>query len=91
MALVLIVLAFASLVRPALASNILYRLTIGVTGLVSVITGIEAFGVTVPGLSHVVALLPGAALGLAWVTPAAAAFGLGLLLTACCPTAHGRP
>ena len=83
-------LAFASLVRPALTSNILYRLTIGVTGLVSVITGIEAFGVTVPGLSHIVALLPGAALGLAWVTPATAAFGLGLLLTTCCPTVHGR-
>ena len=90
-ALVLIVLAFASLVRPALTSTVLYRLTIGVTGLVSVTTGIEAFGVTIPGLSHIVALLPGSAQGLAWVTPAATAIILGWLLTARFPAVHGRP
>ena len=89
--LVLIVLAFASLVRPALTSTVLYRLTIGVTGLVSVLTGIEAFGVTIPGLSHIVALLPGSAQGLAWVTPAATAIILGWLLTARFPAVHGRP
>ena len=91
MALVLIVLAFASLVRPALTSTVLYRLTIGVTGLVSVITGIEAFGVIIPGLSHIVALLPGSTQGLAWVTPAATAIILGWLLTARFPAVHGRP
>lgn len=90
-ALVLIVLAFASLVRPALTSTVLYRLTVGVTGLVSVTTGIEAFGVTVPGLSHIVALLPGSAQGLAWVTPATTAIILGWLLTARFPAVHGRP
>lgn len=81
-AIVLIVLALASLARPSLVhSKGLYRLTILTTGVVSVTMGLEAFGVTVPGLSPAVASLPWAGLGLAWVTPAAAAFLLGLLLS----------
>lgn len=80
LALVLIVLALFTFAVPRLgAMPKLYPVTMLVTGVVSVTLALEGCGLRVPGLSDVLALLPWAASGLGWVTPAAAAALLTIL------------
>lgn len=70
-AIVLIVLGLLTLASKRLLSlKALYPATVVATGIFSVLAGVEAFGVRVPGLSDFADALPFAAHGLEWILPA---------------------
>ena len=47
----------------------MYRLTVLLTGAVSIVYALEGAGISVPVLSQLFALLPGYGLGLGWILP----------------------
>lgn len=84
-AIVLIVLGLLSLASKRLLTlKALYPAAVVATGIFSVLAGVEAFGVRVPGLSDFADELPFAANGLEWIVPAfvGAVIGAGLSVLA---------
>lgn len=85
LAIVLIALALLQLAWKGLGRRLwVYRGAMLMTGVVAVVSGVEAFGLTVPGLSALCAALPWAGIGLNWITPALAGAAAGL----CVPPAR---
>lgn len=81
-AIALIVLGLIELFAPKLEQlRAVYPSVMVLTGIFSVLSGIEAAGFKVPGLSDLAASLPFAEAGLAWVLPAAAGFAIGAALS----------
>lgn len=84
-AIVLIVLGLLTLASKRLLSlRAVYPATVMMTGIFSVLAGIEVFGIRVPGLSDFADTLPFAQNGLEWIVPAliglAAGAGLSVVL-----------
>ena len=85
-AIVLIVLGLLSLAsRRLLTLRAFYPATIVMTGIFSVLAGIEAFGIRVPVLSDFADTLPFAENGLEWMLPALIGTILGAALSAVLP------
>lgn len=81
-AIALIVLGLIELLFPKLDRlRAVYPTVMILTGIFSVLSGIEAAGFKVPGLSEAAASLPFAEAGLAWVLPAAAGFVIGAAIS----------
>ena len=85
-AIVLIVLGLLTLAsKRLLALKALYPSTVVATGIFSVLAGVEAFGLRVPGLSDFADTLPFAAHGLEWILPALVGMILGAGLSVFAP------
>lgn len=85
-AIVLIVLGLLTLAsKRLLALKALYPSTVVATGIFSVLAGVEAFGLRVPGLSDFADALPFAAHGLEWILPAVVGMILGAGLSVFAP------
>lgn len=85
-AIVLIVLGLLSLAsKRFLALKALYPATILATGIFSILAGIEAFGIRVPGLSDFADTLPFAENGLEWMLPALIGLFVGAAASALLP------
>lgn len=74
-----IILIFLSFFRRGTES--MYRLSILLTGIVSVVYALEGAGLKIPGAADVFSLLPGYSLGLGWIFPGLIGAVLGRIFT----------
>jgi len=78
MAIVLIALAF--LPEKWQERRFLYPLTVGVTGVFSILAALDSSGITVPALTLGARKIPFYAVGLGWLCPAVLGFAAGMLI-----------
>lgn len=78
---VAIVLIALSFLNPLIhGSRLVYGLTMALTIVVSVVAGFTAAAIEIPGLTHLMKMLPLSDVGLEWILPAAAGIVVGLVI-----------